>query len=78
MIDPRGNPVDSSLAGGWGVAGEQTAGVSLGLDGISLRGGRRLVPAVVAVCGGMPSQWVGVEDWEVCLKKWRGSGYKGN
>lgn len=51
------------------MAGEQTAGISLGLDGLSLKGGGRLVLAVVAVCAGMPGQWVVVEGWEVCLEK---------
>lgn len=55
--------------GGWEVVGEQIAGVSLGLDGISLRGGRRLVPAVVAVCAGMLGQWEVVDGWEVCVEK---------
>lgn len=51
------------------MVGEQIAGVSLGLDGISLRGGWRLVPAVVAVCAGMVGQWEVVDGWEVCVEK---------
>lgn len=57
------------------MVSEQIAGVSLGLDGISLRGGSRLVSAVVAVYAGMPGRWVVVDGWEVCLEK-VGGGYK--
>lgn len=54
------------------MVGEQLAGISLGLDGVSLRGGRKLVvqcwQCVYAV---MPGQWV-VEDGWKCV--WRKSG----
>lgn len=52
------------------MVGEQLAGISLGLDGVSLRGGRRLVPqcwwCVYAV---MPGQWVVEDGWKCVWRK---------